>query len=663
MKGHLLLLARAIGFAVLFGVAASGYGCNADDGPASDPSPVSQAATVTPTPTTTPRPTTVVTATDTPVPQATATPTPPATATAVPTPIVDIRLIGSEEFRARVRAALQLLSERVPGALEGVEEGIDLVDEIVSVAKRTNFDPKVRIASLDKDTLFLPGFPAQQQVVWLASELVRLACYNKFWLKGADPRSEEVHVGCLREQAGVLPLLTDDDYYGEYFGSFVQGRIDAYAPPSGEDATQSTEGIGTSGAELPLSDELREFIDEVAEMRQLRAPSTLRIRTVSRLDLSDAYLGAETEAERFALEQKTKLFRVLGYLEEDEHLRDIQRSLAGNLLGFYSTGVGTLWLATESEDVELGNLTPGERETLVHEIIHALQDHHFDLNATYEELGSYLNIQRRDLDARLAFDAVVEGDATVHTARFGGQARIIPTGGGRYFLAAAGESADVPASIWREANFPYNAGADWAREVLTNHGIEVLNAYLAEPPPATAFILHPELAGTGWEPERLSSVDFQAFRRSLIPLGLRVSAYGTLGEFYLLNYLLRDAPFAPGWLHDPQNEAAVEAAAGWAGGSYYLYEDFPYEEEKIENWVFVARIGFVSEEDAREFAEAHRAVATSGANVTEDGVVTLATQENGNVTALIEPVGREVIFAIGANAAVARAVVEPLVGS
>ena len=566
----------------------------------------------------------------------------------------------------RVWEALQLLIERVPATLERVERGIYLVDEIVSVAQWTNVHPQTRIASLDKDTLFLPGFPVQQQVVWLAtSELVHLACYNKFWLQGRDPRSEEVQVACLREQARVLPLLTDDDYYGEYFRRFVQGKIDAYAAPTGEAAGQSGEATGALGADIPLSEELRALIDEVAEMRQLRAPSTLRIRTVSRRALPDAYLGyvgAETEAERFALEQETKLFRVLGYLEEDEHLRDIQRSLTEHILGFYSHRTGTLWIVTESEGAELRNLTPDQRETLVHETIHALQDHHFDLGATYVKLGSHLNIQQWNLDAGLAFDAVVEGDATVHTARFTGEARIIPNGGGRYVLAAAGENADIPASIKREFDFPYSAGAAWARDVLTNQGVEALDAYLAEPPPATTLILHPELAETRWKPERLSSVDFQAFRHSLIPLGLRVSRYGTLGEFYLLNYLLRDVPFASGWLHDPQNQAAVEAAAGWAGGAYYLYEDFPYEEEKIENWVFVARIRFVSEEDAREFAEAHRAVATSGANVMKDGVVTLAAQENGSVTALLEPVGREVIFAIGANAEVARAAVEPLVG-
>ena len=76
-----------------------------------------------------------------------------------------------------------------------------------------------------------------------------------------------------------------------------------------------------------------------------------------------------------------------------------------------------------------------------------------------------------------------------------------------------------------------------------------------------------------------------------------------------MNYLLRDAPFAPGWLHDPPRPPRLRLAGR---GVLYLYEDFPYEEEKIENWVFVARIGFVSEEDAREFAEAHRASRPAG---------------------------------------------------
>ena len=160
--------------------------------------------------------------------------------------------------------------------------------------------------------------------------------------------------------------------------------------------------------------------------------------------------------------------------------------------------------------------------------------------------------------------------------------------------------------------------------------------------------------GTGWEPEQLRTTQFPGLRASLLPLGLRPTAHGPFGEFYVLNYLLGDSPFSPDWLQDPENQTAVEAAAGWAGDYYYLYEG-------VEDWVFLVRIRFVSEEDAREFAEVHRAVATKGAEIVDDGVVTLATQEDGRVTALVEPVGRDVIFAIGTNAQVARAAVEPLV--
>ena len=74
-------------------------------------------------------------------------------------------------------------------------------------------------------------------------------------------------------------------------------------------------------------------------------------------------------------------------------------------------------------------------------------------------------------------------------------------------------------------------------------------------------------------------------------------------------------------------------------------------------------VRFVSEEDAREFAEVHRAFATGAADVVEEEGLTLATQTNGNVTGLLKPGGREVIFAIGTSAKVVRAALEPLLKS
>ena len=380
-----------------------------------------------------------------------------------------------------------------------------------------------------------------------------------------------------------------------------------------------------------VSGEMEELLHEVAAMRQLEAPPGLRIGTVTPRDLPDLYQGELTGPQKIGWERETRLYRLLGFLSEDQHLRDTSRSLLSSIAGFYSWE-GILWVVTE--DGPRG-LSPYERETIVREMIHALQDYHFDLRSTYRNLGW-------NLDAFIAFGAVIEGDVTVYTSRFTGTTT---TEEAYEFLAAPNHITNVPASIARQVAFLDSAGSAWAREVLATQGVEALNTYLRYPP-STTVILHPELMESDWEPERLTSA-FPGLRSSLVPLGLEATAWGSLGEFLLLNYLLSAAPTPSDWRLDAWTGTALQAAAGWAGDSYSLYGG-------VEEGVVVVRVRFVSEEDAREFAEAQREVATAGAEVVEDGAVTLATKGNGNVTAMLEPVGRDVIFAIGTNAEVAR---------
>lgn len=240
----------------------------------------------------------------------------------------------------------------------------------------------------------------------------------------------------------------------------------------------------------------------------------------------------------------------------------------------------------------------------------------------------------------------------MHTALITGNGEPTTADAGYEFLDAPNWVTNVPPAIARGFAFPYAAGAAWAQEVLATRGLEALNSYFNRPP-STSLILHPELVELGWRPDRVSTLDFPGLRASLLPLGLRASALGSLGEFLLLNYLLGNAPAPSDWRQDAWTQTAIEAAAGWAGDFYFLYEG-------IAQRVLVARVRFVSEEDAHEFAEAQRALATEGADVVQEGVLTLATGENA-VTVLLEPVGRDVIFAIGSNAEVARAAVAPIV--
>ena len=399
----------------------------------------------------------------------------------------------------------------------------------------------------------------------------------------------------------------------------------------------------------PLPDSIRTLLEEVAEVRGLEAPETMRALTVARANLYDTYLDLVTEEDRAELDEATEVYRLLGYLDDDEHLWDIQTSFLDLVLGFYSSDRKTLWVVTEEEGVGLEDLTRPQRSTLVHEILHALQDYHFDLGATFDDI-------RGNLDAELAFTAVVEGDAVVHTERHAVRYLSLPGARDVYFLASANQSADLPPAVLREIFFPYRTGASWAGFVLTDAGTEALNALLAEPPPATTLILHRELLGSGWEPEEVgeSSLPAGEILDGLGP-GWRVRRSGSLGEFHLINYLAGDAPYLPNWLFGPTSRAAVEAAKGWAGDRYSILEGG-------DERVLVARVRFVDEEEAAQFATTHRTAATRRAEVAEEDGVTLATRPDGKVVALIEPVGRDVIFAIGTSAEVARAALAPLVG-
>ena len=421
----------------------------------------------------------------------------------------------------------------------------------------------------------------------------------------------------------------------------------ATATPQPSEPGDATPTPARDGAP-PLPQSIRKILEEVAEVRGLEAPETLRALTVARANLYDTYVDLVTEEDRAQLDETTEVYRLLGYLEPDEHLWDIQTSFFNLVLGFYSSDHKTLWVVTEEEGVGLEDLTRPQQRTLVHEIIHALQDYHFDLNATFDDLQG-------NLDAGLAFTAVVEGDAVIHTDRHAVRYLSLPGAGGVFFLASANQTTGIPSPVLREIYFPYTTGANWAGFVLGNAGTEVLNTFLAEPPPATTLILHRELLDSGWEPEEVRESALPADRIvEHLGAGWQVRVAGSLGEFHLINYLVGHQPYQQAWLYGPSSRLAVEAGKGWAGDRYALLEDG-------DERVLVARVRFLDEDEAAQFARTHRSVATRRAEVAEEDGFTLATRLDGKVVALLEPVGRDVIFAIGTSAEVVRAAVGPLV--
>lgn len=411
------------------------------------------------------------------------------------------------------------------------------------------------------------------------------------------------------------------------------------ATPAREAATASATPVEAA----PLTDDLRDLLEEVAELRGLEAPSDLRARAVAPDDLEDAYWGGTPDQEmHYWLDVRTTFLRILGHLDRDEprDLLELQLDLIG---GFYYDK--TLWVVTDKDQIDLDALSQHELLTLVHEMVHAIQDHHFDLAQTFGAAG-------QSLDAALAWSAIVEGDAMYHEARWA-EATL---GLHADEVLAVTTWDDTPAGLLREFYFPYTAGAEAVASYIEANGLDALNSLLQEPPSATSQILHPQLLASGWEPEYLYSFSTLPMRQIRASLGLLWSnrQFGTLGEFHLANYLLGDAPFDPDWFKRDENRVVLDAVAGWTADLYYL---FAHPEGEA---VLIASVRFADEGEAHEFAETHRAIATRDADVATEGDVTLATQDDGRVVGLLEPVGRDVVFAIGTSAEVVRKTLAPL---
>lgn len=418
----------------------------------------------------------------------------------------------------------------------------------------------------------------------------------------------------------------------------------ASTPDGGAGTTEPAVATGGGETALPLSGELRELLEEVAQVRGLEAPPDLRARAVAPEDLEDVYWEGATEQEkRYWVEVRTTFLRIMGHLDRDEP-QDLLEYQLGLIGGFYSYDK-TLWVVTDKDGIELDALTQYEVLTLVHEMVHAIQDHNFDLARTSGAAG-------HSLDAALTWSAIIEGDAMYHEARWAEAALRLPVDE----VPADREWADVPAGLLREFYFPYTAGTEAVAWFIEANGLDAFNALLREPPRATSQILRPQLLASGWEPEYVYSYATLPQRQIRVSLGLLwgTRQSGTLGEFQLANYLLGDAPFDPDWFKRDENRAVLDAVAGWTGDRYYLFAN-PEGEAAL-----IAYVRFADEGEAREFAETHRVVATRGADVVTESDLTLATQDDGRVVALLDPVGRDVIFAIGTSAEVVRKTLAPL---
>ena len=297
----------------------------------------------------------------------------------------------------------------------------------------------------------------------------------------------------------------------------------------------------TDPADIEL---LAEFGATVGERRGLELLQAVPVYLLRRSDLVTYFdaLFDESDIEEAEFEEAT--YRLLGIIGPDlDYLTLLEDLYVGLVLGFYDEDVDSFILVSDNDRISRRDL-----DTIAHEYIHALQDQHFDLGATFDSIET--------TDAATAFRFVVEGDARLSERLFND---LVASYGPQLESSVdrlPGASA-VPFLLRQIFNAPYIIGLNAVARIVDAEGPNAIDFWLVDPPRSTEQLLHPERANE--PPITVSDPSL------LDLLGPEWSLLGTdtIGEFVIRTLL---APSVGGF-------QASNAAEGWGGDRLVVYQD------------------------------------------------------------------------------------------
>jgi hypothetical protein len=382
----------------------------------------------------------------------------------------------------------------------------------------------------------------------------------------------------------------------------VDDRPSGPSGPSGASGGAVGTATGLPDGVVPLEAALDErvhgLVERAEKLRGLRALSSVRAGTLSEAALQAQMTSAIHEHldsdQLRALELGLKAF---GLIPEAMNLgRYLPDLMTSQVAGYYDSERKYLALVRRPAPAG-GGSSPHSAEAfedlvVVHELVHALQDQHFDLQ----------RFERTDptTDESTALTALVEGDATlVMMFDAAGADFSFPPGFEQLLEKALDnpalfDSADLPGGeAMREAPpflrdsllFSYLKGVLFAFKVRQAGGQSLLDyAFATDPPRSTEQVLHAEK----WHGDRDDPIDLKLPDpgAGLSRLAERSGGeMGELGVYLLLRETLGDA------------QRAGRAAAGWGGDRFEVYAGAG---ERRLVWL----LDWDTERDAGEFAAA-----------------------------------------------------------
>jgi hypothetical protein len=313
----------------------------------------------------------------------------------------------------------------------------------------------------------------------------------------------------------------------------------------------------TTTKEQALQERLSAALAYVSEIRNLAAKSEVKGRLISKPEI-ERYLTQELDEQtpKDMLQATDAILYGFGTVDAGFDYRASLLSLmTSQLLGFYDPKQKTFFVE--------GALSGDEADvTLWHELVHALQDQHYDL--------SHLSDYETDAgDRQSAVHALAEGDATsamldAMLKPGGSNALQVPEGLFQAQTLLGSAATTAPPVLVRSLIAPYVDGLLFTNDLRRRGGFAAVDDAWRSPPVSTEQLLHPD--------------KFRAHEPPLVvPLPVGPSHAPTLVERFhdvMGEQTLRI--FLEEWL--PARTAAV-AASDWGGDRLAAFSD-----EAREQW-------------------------------------------------------------------------------
>ncbi len=330
-----------------------------------------------------------------------------------------------------------------------------------------------------------------------------------------------------------------------------------------------------------LREMVKKLEKEVPRIRRLPLKKPLQTHFMSTDELRKLLINEmNRQYPGDTLQSYQEVLTLLGFIPPGTDIRKTLMALYGEqVAGLYDDRTKTLYIRSDFYlNDTIANII------LSHEMCHALQDQHFNLES--------LNIHRTDNDdIVLAGLCIAEGDATFLMSEWFGEYLNITSVFQLLSTIGIDQSAynQAPYFIQQTLIFPYIQGVLFLTNIMGKYGLEGRDIPFRHPPQSTEQVLHPEKYLD--VPDTPTSVTLASYLGRLGKGWKKkyTNVFGELG-FKLLFEQYLDIP------------EAGRAAAGWDGDRYDLYKD------TAGHFLLVWDSVWDTQRDAREARDALRRV-------------------------------------------------------